>query len=346
MTIYSHSCRILSEVYMSLLEIKNPDDAWIIHREEVDTLQDGICDIYVVLDAISRHCLEMETSKDLPSSSQILELIKKSCSKANTTPKKIYILKKDPLAEVVQAVCSELKITFEVATKKDLDPFISDFTNSFKQFKSGKNEVLDKNDDVSQEEIDAFIPETYGPCPCASGKKYRFCCQKAFKDITFAMCEAQDGHLDKALYYMKQAEDKIGLTAEILCRYAITWSFFDRKKTQEFLEKALVINPNHPRTNYILGIESVEKKDYQSAITYYQKAIDHYPIEDKFHLNETYNNLGTAYYKLENYQMAKESWEKALVLLPSDKMVANNLFQCIYTNSAVPKELRTIRPGH
>ncbi|OFZ45787.1 MAG: hypothetical protein A2381_09305 [Bdellovibrionales bacterium RIFOXYB1_FULL_37_110] len=331
---------------MSLSEIKNPNDAWIIHREEINTLQDGVCDIYVVLDVITGRCLEMETSKNLPSSSQILELIKKSCSQVNTTPQKIYILKKDPLAEVVQAVCSGLKIAFDVATQQALNPFISDFTNSFKQFKCGKNEFIDKNNDVSPEEIEAFIPDTYGPCPCASGKKYRFCCQKAFKDITYAMCEAQDGHLDKALYYMKQAEDKIGLTAEILCRYAISWSFFDSQKTQEFLAKALLANPNHPRTNYILGIESVEKKDYQSAITYYQKAIDHYPIEDKFHLNETYNNLGTAYYKLENYQMAKESWEKALVLLPSDKMVANNLFQCIYTNSAVPKELRTIRPGH
>ncbi len=337
---------MLSEVNMSLSEIKNPNDAWIIHREEINTLQDGVCDIYVVLDVITGRCLEMETSKNLPSSSQILELIKKSCSQVNTTPQKIYILKKDPLAEVVQAVCSGLKIAFDVATQQALNPFISDFTNSFKQFKCGKNEFIDKNNDVSPEEIEAFIPDTYGPCPCASGKKYRFCCQKAFKDITYAMCEAQDGHLDKALYYMKQAEDKIGLTAEILCRYAISWSFFDSQKTQEFLAKALLANPNHPRTNYILGIESVEKKDYQSAITYYQKAIDHYPIEDKFHLNETYNNLGTAYYKLENYQMAKESWEKALVLLPSDKMVANNLFQCIYTNSAVPKELRTIRPGH
>jgi len=83
----------------------------------------------------------METSKDLPSSSQILELIKKSCSKINTTPKKIYILKKDPLVEVVQAVCSGLEIIFEVATKKELDPFISDFTNSIKQFKRRKKKT-------------------------------------------------------------------------------------------------------------------------------------------------------------------------------------------------------------
>jgi len=331
---------------MKILEIKNPNDAWIIHREEIETLQDGVCDVYVILDAISGHCFGMETTKDLPSSSKILGLIKTSCSQANTTPKSIFILKKDPLAEVVGAICAGLQINFDTATKKELAQFTEEFSKSFRQFKMGNKVPLQEPEyeDISREEVEAFIPETYGPCPCASGKKYKFCCQKSFKDITFAMCAAQEGKLEEALFYMGQAESKVGSTAEILCRYGICWSFFDRKKSDEYMKKALSENPNHPRTNYILGINAVEKKNYKKAITYYMKAIENYPPEDKFHLNETYNNLATAHYEIGDFKMAKESWEKALVLLPSDRMVVNNLYGCIYSNPSVPEDIRTISP--
>jgi len=236
-------------------------------------------------------------------------------------------------------------VPFEALPAKDLQPHIRPFQESFKQFNSkGQSSPPDELSEVEQEELEAFIPESYGPCPCASGKKFKFCCQKAFKDITFAMCAAQEGRLDEALNYMKQAEGKVGRTAEIVCRIGICWSFFDEKKSDDYIKEAFKLNPNHPRTNYILGIEAVADEKYQEAIAYYQTAIDNYPPEDKFHLNETYNNLGTAYYQLKKFKEAKEVWEKALVLLPSDHMVKRNLFEFIYENPSVPKSLREISP--
>lgn len=264
---------------MKVSEVRNLNDAWILHREEIETLQDGICDVYVILDAISGYCFAMETSKDLPSPSKLAALLEQSFTKAKTKPKSIFILKSDPLVEEISLICKELKIPFNTALKKELTPFINDFLVAFRELKTGQQEPtqITEDDLVSQEEVEAFIPETYGPCPCGSGKKYKFCCQKAFKDITFAMCDAQDDRLDKALFYMGQAESKIGLTPEILCRYAICWSFFDRVKSDEYLSKAIAENPNHPRSNYILGLNSVEDEDYDAAIIYYKKAIEHYP---------------------------------------------------------------------
>ncbi|MDY0040538.1 MAG: tetratricopeptide repeat protein, partial [Desulforhabdus sp.] len=76
----------------------------------------------------------------------------------------------------------------------------------------------------------------------------------------------------------------------------------------------------------------------------YQKAIDNYPAEDKFHINETLNNLGTAYFEMRNFQEAKIAWEKGLTVLPSDHMVMNNLIEFIYNNPEVPKDIRTASP--
>jgi tetratricopeptide (TPR) repeat protein len=323
-----------------------PNQAWILHREEIETLQDGNCNVYVLIDAYSKFCFGQEISIDLPASSKILNILKTAFTSSGTWPMQILILKKDPFAETLQAICKDLKIPLQELPANDLRPFTQSFKDSFRQFKKGSQPADDFESisEIEQEELEAFIPETYSPCPCASGNKFKFCCQKIFKDITFAMCAAQEGKLEEALRFMKQAEEKVGRTAEILCRFGICWSFFDMKKSQEFLDEAIKLNPKHPRTNYILGIEAVDAEEYDKAIVFYQTAIDNYPLEDKFHLNETYNNQGTAYFELKKYKEAKEVWEKALVLLPLDQMVKDNLFEFIYENPDVPKGLREISP--
>lgn len=317
---------------------------WIIHREEIETIKDGTCDVYVLLDAVTKHCFGMLTSRELPSSLEVIELIRGATRKYGATPKSIAILKSDPLAEVVVAISKGLNITPEVLTSKEILPLVEDFVKSFRGFKTGNDPLSMEKETFSKEEIKAFIPQTYGPCPCASGEKYKFCCQKIFKNIASAMIEAESGSLNKALASMKEAEDKVGPTAEVLCRYGICWSFFDRSKSDEYFKRSQEQNANHPRTNYILGIEAMEKRKFKEAISYYQKAISNYPTEDKYHLNETYNNLGTAFYEMKNFKDCKESWEKALVLLPFDRVVIGNLIEYIYENPDVPGELRKMSP--
>jgi tetratricopeptide (TPR) repeat protein len=327
------------------LSITKPNDAWILHREEIDTVRDGSCNVYALLDACSAFCFGQEISVDMPSSSKILDLLKKAHSKAGRWPDRILILKKDSYVEVMQSICAGLAVRLSELPAKDLAPFVRPFKDAFRQFKRG-NTVSDEPPltEEDREELEAFIPDTYGSCPCGSGKKFKFCCQKIFKDITFAMCAAQEGRLNEALRHMKEAEAKVGRTSEVVCRYAICWSFFDQKKSAELLQEAFEVDPRHPRLNYILGIESVAAEKYHEAIKFYETAIENYPKDDKFHLNETYNNLGTAYFELKKYKEAKDVWEKALVLLPSDRMVKQNLFEFIYQNPDVPKDLREVSP--
>ncbi len=325
------------------LDFTKPNDAWILHREEIETIQDGSCNVYVLVDAYSGFCFGQEVSVDLPDLSRIDGILKTAHSKAGTWPKQILLLKKDPFADAFQAICKGLEIPHKEMTAKDLQPFVQSLKDSFGQFKKRASEPPPFSK-IEQEELAAFVPESYSLCPCASGKKFKFCCQKTFKDIVFAMCAAEEGDLNEALRFMKQAEEKAGRTAEIVCRYAISWSFFDMKKCNLLLGEAIQLNPKHPRANYILGIEAVADEEYDKAIVFYQTAIENYPKEDRFHLNETYNNLGTAYYCLKKYKEAKEVWEKALILLPSDQMVRKNLFEFIYENPSVPKYLRVISP--
>ena len=326
------------------LNIYKPNDAWVLHREEINTLQDGSCNIYVLLDAFSTFCFGQQTSIGLLEPPVALNLLREAHNQTGQWPKQVLISKSDPLVETLRIICHDLNLKFAGIPKKELKKFVKPFSDEFKRVIQG----MPSGDELSEseeEELEAFVPETYGSCPCASGKKFKYCCQKIFEDIAFAMYAAEEeGDLNKALKHMEQAEKEVGITAEILCRYAICWSYFDRKKSQQYLAEAIKTNPNHPRANYILGIEAKQNKKYNEAIAYYKKAIDNYPKEDKFHLNETYNNLGSAYYDCGNFGDAKGAWEKALVLLPSDRMVRNNLTACIYENPDVPIELRKVSP--
>lgn len=320
------------------LDIVRPNDAWILHREDVDTVKDGNCNVYALLDAYSGFCFGMVTAIEMPSNAQLVDLLQEARTKAKTWPKQALIVKQDPLVETFKTIGKDLKVETHALPARDLQPYTQPFSESFFEFKTGKRPH--EWHAAVKEEIKAFIPDTYDPCPCASGKKFKFCCQPCFKEITFAMCASERGNLEEALHFMQEAASKVGQTAEILCRYAICWSFFDQQKYLEYLKQAAELNSNHPRTNYILGIEAAAEQDYAKAVLYYRKAIEYYPKEDRYHLNEAYNNLGTAYFSMKCYQESKEAWEKALVLFPTDETVYTNLTQYIYENLELPHSIR------
>ncbi|MBM3191448.1 MAG: tetratricopeptide repeat protein [Chlamydiae bacterium] len=170
-----------------------------------------------------------------------------------------------------------------------------------------------------------MIPQTYDPCPCNSGKKFKFCCQPIFYYITEAMCATQDGLHKKALEFMEKAAKLVGNTAEVLCRKAIVYSDFDRKLYAEYLQKCLEINPRHPRAYYLQGLDFKNKGDSAAAIEAYLKAIEYYPPTARYHLNEVYNNLGNVYYDIGEKDKAVAAWEKALEYSPKDMVAQANL---------------------
>jgi tetratricopeptide (TPR) repeat protein len=104
----------------------------------------------------------------------------------------------------------------------------------------------------------------------------------------------------------------------------------DRQKSDAILDKCLLVNSKHPRAHYVRAIALKGDGDIIGAIKYYETAIANYPPSDHFHLNEVYNNLGSAFYGIGDIDKAKASWEIALLHLPSDNMVRKNLEEFIY----------------
>ncbi len=308
------------------------NEAWLIFRLDM-RVADEYLDVYIVMHLPSEFVLYHDiVEKDM--SQQQADLLFKKCAELGRLPSRVVLTSGDPAEPIFRVSAANYSMTLETMPAPDLDGLISPMKKSFgEHFLSpstvGHTDSCAEDDDI--EALKQFIPDSYAQCTCASGKKYKFCCKKIVTEITFAMVAAENGDKVGALQCIEKAKQLVGETAEVICREAIVYSFFDERMSQSLIEKCLMINPRHPRAHYIRGIDLKESGDLHGAIAAYQLAIDNYPDSDHYHLNEAYNNLGTAFHELGDLPKTKSAWEKALLYLPSDKMTQQNLREFIYS---------------
>lgn len=115
---------------------------------------------------------------------------------------------------------------------------------------------------MNVDEARQMIPDSYDLCPCASGKKYKFCCKVIFREIVEAMAASEEGDFRGALAWMDKAKEKVGETSEVLCRYAIVHCRKSENDALGYLTRALEANPKHPRTHFFLGFISRRKASW------------------------------------------------------------------------------------
>ncbi len=308
------------------------DNAWLMFRFDIGIAEDFL-DVYMMMHLPSGFIMGHEIIEHEISQKHIDQLFKQ-CVKHGRMSSRVLLVKGDPSEPFLKQTAIAFSMQMEMIPSASLDILLSDIKRSYgSQFSTTSAlgfQPEHANDDIDPEATKKFIPDSYDPCPCASGEKYKFCCKRIFHEIINAMIAAEDGDMIEAIKWIERAKERVGETAEVLCREAIVYSFFDKKKSGEILKKCLTLHQKHPRAHYIRAIDLTEQGDLDGALVAYKTAIMHYPETAYFHLNEAYNNLGTIYYELGDLANAKNAWEKALLYLPSDKVTQNNLRGLIY----------------
>jgi len=324
-------------------------DAWLIFRLDTQ-VKDQPVDVFLLMDLPSGTILGFKTILGLtlnPEEAQ--DLLQGGRDQKGRWPRRVLMGKGDPSEKTIQTALAIHGMNLESVARDHLEPLIAPVKESFgRQFYSPSSfSSVSLRDDVTEDERESarqFMPDSYDPCSCGSRKKFKFCCKPIIGEIIAAMAAAESGHLTEALGWMEKAAAIAGETAEVLCRYAVVYSFTDSKKSDEYLKRCLQLYPNHPRANYLLGIGLKEKGDLKGAVHAYETALSNYPATDKYHRNEVLVNLGSAHFDLGNIREAKAAWEEALMLLPSDTMVRENLMEFIYMNPALPPAEREMSP--
>jgi TolA-binding protein len=317
------------------------DGQWIIARTDA-MIKTSPVDVYVILEAPSLYVHGFEIVTGEAMTRKVAEgFLRKGFESRKSWPPRVAVPKGDPCGTVMARVAQSLGIQVEELPQSVIEaravPFLADFAKEG----FGASPVPDPSANSNEaESARAMIPDSYDLCPCASGAKYKLCCKRIFREVVHAMAAAEEGDYREALRWMKEAEKIAGPSAEVLCRFAIVYSYFDKAKSDSYLRECLEKNPKHPRAHYLLAIEHRQQGRIAAAIDEYEKAIANYPKTDRFHLNEAWNNMGTAHFEAGNYEKAKEAWQTAITLMPSDEVSARNLLECICEDQSLPASLR------
>jgi len=322
-----------------------PNEAWVACRlQTLDTVAGDPVDLYILLDAASGYAFgHLLVLDELPSARETQELFEKAYEEKRQWPTKLIAAKLDPALEIFQAQADAAGFPLEVVPTAYLEDIVRPIQESYDSFMA-KGAPGARADAAEAQHARSMVPDSYDPCPCASGKKFKFCCKPVFREIIEGMCAFEEGRSREAIQWLDKARGKVGETAEILCRYAIVLSRDSEAAFHQYIQRALEKNPNHPRAHYLLGLDHSEHERLKDAAAAYERAIQCYPATDKYHLNETWNNLGNVYYRDNRIQEAKGAWEKALTYAPRDEVTRSNLREFIYDNEALSDELRKPSP--
>ena len=315
---------------MSLKLVEKSIPTWLVCR--LDTQVDRkMVDVYLLVDKDSEFVLAMDIIEDTITELQTKELVKKAELQAPFPPQ-IFLAYGDPIKEHLSKICKIYNINLIEVFAAEIDKLTLELRKKFSEICFSPSSIVHIMDDDNlgehddtKEAIAASIPDSYAPCPCNSGKKYKFCCKRIFREVVEAMAAIEKYDFEVALDWLDQAEKIVGITAETLCRKAIIYSYSDDEKSNQYLTECINKFPEYPRAYYVQGLMFSEAGDDTKAILSYKKAISLYPSSDPYHINEAYNNLGIVFHRVGDLDNAKKAWHQALFYIPSDKYAKNNI---------------------
>ena len=322
-----------------------PKEVWVISRIQVPLfVEDGEVDIYVLIDAGSGYIFgQLLYDTPLPSAGELKAMLKRARKSQKSWPKKLIVPKEDPAIDILTNIAVSSKFDLEIVPTPKLEAMLSPIAEGLRKHMMNLPQKPEYDSPPGEQAKD-LLPDAYDPCPCASGKKYKFCCRVIMREVVEAMCAAEDGHLKEALEWLEKAKGKVGETAEVLCRYSIAYSFTNQQESDRYLQLALEKDSKHPRCHYILGLKYRQEEKFEKSIEEYELALKYYPATDKYHQNESLNNLANVYYEVGQIDKAKGAWEKALVMMPHDQLTKDNLLRFIYNNDGLTAEQRKPSP--
>lgn len=164
--------------------------------------------------------------------------------------------------------------------------------------------------------------DPYAPCPCGSGKKFKWCCQSIFAAVERAFELAEEGQHDAAL---KMMDDVVAANAdnpEAWGRKAQLHLNNDQlDQAEEALEKALTLNPQYAFGYYLRGQLRAGEGELPGALMLYRKAAELYDPTAKEALASLYVAIFDLEMKLNHPIAAHAAAETSLRLNPMDEQV-------------------------
>jgi tetratricopeptide (TPR) repeat protein len=181
----------------------------------------------------------------------------------------------------------------------------------------------------------AFDP--YDPCPCGSGKKFKWCCQAVYVQIDKAFQQDADGQHEAALRTMEEACAEHSTNPEVWGRKAQLLYQMDKvEESEAALQKAFDINPNYPFGFYLRGRFRHFEGEIQGALLLFRKAAEVYDPIARTIFSQIYALITECELKLNRPVAARAALEMAAKQEPANPDYRTSLEQVFGAESKLP----------
>ena len=151
--------------------------------------------------------------------------------------------------------------------------------------------------------------DLYAPCPCGSGKKFKWCCQPISVEIGKAFRLDSDGQHDAALRIMDELTTVHAANPEVWGRKAqVLFQNGRLDEAENALQKALEINPHYPFGYLLRGMFRQQEGELAGALLLFRKAAELYDPEAKDILAEVYSLIADTELRLNRPVAARRPW--------------------------------------
>lgn len=170
----------------------------------------------------------------------------------------------------------------------------------------------------------------YTPCPCGSGKQFKWCCSSFYSEIEHALDQEAKGQhetalrlIDKVIEGHPNNPDAWGQKARLL------WIHQKPEEADETLNKAFELNPSYPFGLLLRSRFRWEEGELGGALLLARQAADAYQPEAKDYLFEVYSIIFQAEMRMHRPVAARAALRLALRCSPGNQEVQgvfDNLF--------------------
>jgi tetratricopeptide (TPR) repeat protein len=185
------------------------------------------------------------------------------------------------------------------------------------------------------------MPDSYSPCPCGSGKKFKWCCQPIYVGINHAWEQEANGQHDVALRLMDEVTRAHPGNPEAWGQKArLLFSHGQLEQAESALQKALDISPNYPYGQLLRAIFRFHEGEYAGALLLARRAAEAYDPDAYSFLGEAYSIIFESEMKMNRPVAARAALRLVLNYLPAEEELRQSFEAVFGPNSRLPESAR------
>jgi tetratricopeptide (TPR) repeat protein len=179
--------------------------------------------------------------------------------------------------------------------------------------------------------------DPYSPCPCGSGKKFKWCCQPFYGEIERAYQQQANGQHETALKIMDDLTGKYPQNAEVWGKRAeLYWENRRLDEAERSVDRALEVNPNYAFAYFLRGMFRHDEGEVPGALNLYRRAAEHCSSDAADFLAEIYAHIAQAELHENRPLAAHAAYQISLRLQPDNQALQEHFQRAFGEDSRFP----------